>query len=211
MVSVREPFATLQSLGMVHRGHFVYASGQHGEWFVSIAKGEYDASPELLQLCSLIAEFSQDTIQVVVGAATGGTTIGRLVATRLSELLARQIPFVLLEKIEEHGILGITQEQGKLLQGKQALVEDDVLNSGQTIRRIVKLVEWAKGNVAGVSVVWNRGGLRAQDLLVPWLYAPITHQLPSYPVSECSLCAKGIPVNTDMGHGKEFLAQQAAG
>lgn len=208
MVSVRDPFASLLRLGVVHKGHFVYTSGLHGEWYVTIGKGEYAPLSELSELCRLMAAFSGDTVQVVVGAAKGGTTIGKLVAEHFGQLLSRTIPFVLLEKVEDGSGLVICDEQVSVMRGKPVLAVDDVLHTGKTLRQLIETVERAGGKVMGVSVVWNRGSLRAHDLRVPWLYAPIVHQLPSY-TAPCPLCLQDIPVNTDMGHGKEFLAQKA--
>lgn len=34
--------------------------------------------------------------------------------------------------------------------------------------------------------------------------------LNSWPEKDCSLCAKNEPINTDFGHGKDFLARKAA-
>jgi len=33
-------------------------------------------------------------------------------------------------------------------------------------------------------------------------------QLESWDADECELCKKGIPINTEVGHGKQFLEKR---
>ena len=216
MVTVREPIVMLQNLGMIRKGHYVYADSSHGEFYVALSKGKTESAElpdELVELCHAMARFSADGVEVVVSAPSGGTAIGKCVAEYLSELLGRKIPFVLLEKTKDN-LLAIRPEDVSRVERRSVLIVDDVLHHGTTVRRVLQIVRGIRGTIAGVSVVWNRGDLTPSDLLVPFLYAPIKHKLVSYlpfgfPLP-CPLCEEGVSINTDLGHGKEFLARKSA-
>ena len=206
---MQDPLEALEKIGVLHKGHFVFTSQLHSAWYVRIDKGSYKTTQELSGLCRQLALLSDDSIQVVVGPATGGSTIANLVAGHLSALLNRKIPFISLEKSEEAATFAVPSTQIHLLREKSILLVDDVLTTGMTLRRAIAVLRSIQGKIIGVSVIWNRGPLYAQDLNIPWLYALVAKELPSYPEDECPLCAQGIPVNTEMGHGSEFMSRKA--
>jgi orotate phosphoribosyltransferase len=60
-----------------------------------------------------------------------------------------------------------------------------------------------------VAALCNRGGVTAADLDVPALVSLVELSLDSWEAADCPLCRAGVPVNTDVGKGREFLAARA--
>ena len=59
-----------------------------------------------------------------------------------------------------------------------------------------------------MTALCNRGGITAADLGVPAFSALVTLSLDSWEATSCPLCRGGVPVNTDIGKGREFLASR---
>ncbi|MFC1629796.1 phosphoribosyltransferase family protein [Patescibacteria group bacterium] len=90
------------------------------------------------------------------------------------------------------------------------LVVDDVLTTGGSVRGVVEAVRKLGGYVVGVGVIANRGQVTAKDVGdVSELFALADVTMDSYPEKECPLCKKGVPINTVLGKGQEFLARRA--
>lgn len=100
----------------------------------------------------------------------------------------------------------------KVITGKRVLVVEDVLTTGGSAREVIEAVRALDGEVVGLGVLCNRGGITAEDVGgVPELFALVNVKLDAWDEAECPLCAKGVPINTDVGKGREFLARKAAG
>ncbi|MDI6883448.1 MAG: hypothetical protein QMC93_03255, partial [Patescibacteria group bacterium] len=55
-------------------------------------------------------------------------------------------------------------------------------------------------------VLCNRGGITPEDVAnPPKLFALVDLKLDTWDEAECPLCVKGIPINTEIGKGREFL------
>jgi orotate phosphoribosyltransferase len=94
----------------------------------------------------------------------------------------------------------------KLIPGKQVLVVEDVLTTGGTVKKVVGAVRELGGIVVGVGALVNRGGITAKDVGdVPRLGALINITLDVWDEKACPLCEQGVPINTDVGKGREFL------
>ena len=92
---------------------------------------------------------------------------------------------------------------------KRVLVVEDILTTGGSARKVVEAVRAIGGNVVGVGVLCNRGGVTAQDLAnVPKLEVLVNISLDAWNEADCPLCKQGVPVNPDVGKGREFLARR---
>jgi orotate phosphoribosyltransferase len=67
-------------------------------------------------------------------------------------------------------------------------------------------VRAAGAEVVGVSALCNRGGVTAAALGAPALHSLLDVRLDSWPAEACPLCRDGVPVNVDVGKGREFRA-----
>lgn len=104
----------------------------------------------------------------------------------------------------------IKRGYGEIIKGKRVLVLEDVLTTGGSVRKVVEATRAARGEVVGVGALVNRGNITAKDLGdVPRLEALVNITLDSWLEDECPLCKEGVPVNTEVGKGRDFLARKA--
>jgi orotate phosphoribosyltransferase len=96
----------------------------------------------------------------------------------------------------------------KLVAGKRALIAEDVLNTGGSALATVLASREAGADVVGATVLCNRGGVTATDLGVPKLHALIDITLDAWEEKDCPLCKDKVPVNKEVGKGRQFLESQ---
>ena len=94
----------------------------------------------------------------------------------------------------------------KLIAGKNILVVEDVLTTGGSVRKVIEAVRALGGNVIGLGVLCNRGGVTAQDVANALIFALVNVKMDAWSPVDCPLCAQGVPINTNVGKGREFLA-----
>jgi len=207
-----------KSIGILRRagaiignGHFVYKSGKHGSAYVN--KDVLYLHPEDTTLvCLVLANlFSRDSVEVVVGPMIGGIILSQHTALRLRKITHHQILSVYAEKTDDCEGFVIKRGYDKVVSGKRVLVVEDVLTTGASARKTVEAVRAVGGEVIGVGAICNRGGVTAEDVgNVPRLEVLMNIDFESWDESECPLCKQGVPINTDVGHGAEFLARLKA-
>ena len=59
----------------------------------------------------------------------------------------------------------------------------------------------------GVGALWSYLKVTANSLNVPRLEVLDGMKIETYDSSSCPLCANNVPTNTEVGHGREFLAK----
>lgn len=188
-------------------GHFVYTAGDHGSAYVN-KDAVYTSPAKTEQLCTFIAKhFQYQCIDVVIGPEKGGIILSQYVAKHLSLLTGADIPAIYAEKSDT----GFVVKRGydAYIKDKNILVVEDILNTGTSVKNVIALVESHGGNVVGVGALCNRGNVTSEELNVQDLYSTINITLEKYPADTCPLCANKVPINTEVGKGKEFLARQA--
>jgi orotate phosphoribosyltransferase len=183
-------------------GHVVYTSGRHGSAYVN-KDAVYTHPGRVRELCRLLADGVRALRpEVVCGPALGGIILSQWTAHHLRVLA------VYAEKLPAGG-LALRRGYDRLVEGRRVLVVEDVLNTGGSVREAVSAVRKAGGEVVGVAALCNRGGVTAADLDVPALVSLVELSLDSWEAADCPLCRDGVPVNTDVGKGREFLAARA--
>lgn len=206
----------LQILGKVGAAitdsHIVYTSGKHGTAYVN-KDAVYPHTAETSRLCRAIAErFADDKVEVVIAPAIGGVILSQWVAHHLTEMSGHEVFGVYAEKSENRNAFIIKRGYDKLITGKNVLVVEDVLTTGGSAKKVVEATRAIGGKVIGLGVLCNRGGIMPQGVAnVPRLEALVNVKLDAWDEEECARigpCSKGIPVNTDVGKGREFLARK---
>jgi orotate phosphoribosyltransferase len=199
---VREIFQ--EAGAVIEEGHFVYASGRHGSAYVN-KDAIYPRIRLLDELCMGLAErFSDEAmepgneVEVVAAPAIGAVDL----KTGVARILDRWVR-------GKREVRAVYSEDGQfrrgydwLVAGKRALVVEDVLTTGGSVRATVEAVRQAGGTVVGVGALVNRGNVTADSLGVPKLEALFNVSFETYDSQECPLCAANVPINTDVGHGK---------
>ena len=199
----------LQKVGSFRAGHFVFVSGLHADTYVN-KNAMYPYTHAISELCRGIAEdFKGQNIDAVVGPATGGIILSQWVAFHLREMEDREIYSTYADK-DGDGFV-IKRGYDELIKGKNVLVVEDLVTTGSSLRKVIGAARIVGANVQAAVAVCNRGAVTREMVGEPPVFKSLlTVHLDQWPAAECDLCKQGIPINTDVGHGKEFLAKNAS-
>ncbi|MEX0918621.1 MAG: phosphoribosyltransferase family protein [Candidatus Paceibacterota bacterium] len=203
----------LQVLGevgaVITDSHIVYTSGKHGSAYLN-KDALYPHTVETSRLCRVLADrFAADCPQVVISPAIGGVILSQWVAHHLSRINGRQIFGVYAEKSEDGDTFVIKRGYDKFIVGKKVLVVEDVLTTGGSAKKVVEATRAIGGHVVGLGVLCNRGGITPSEVAdVPKLDALISITLDAWAEDDCPLCKRQVPINTDVGKGRDFLARR---
>lgn len=203
-------------------GHFVYASGKHGSVYVD-KNAIYPHTALMSRLCRVIAErFAGDIVDVVIASVTSGAFLS-WVAHYLSEMRSREVLAIYAEKevapiwymgrrsFIETGNFIIKPRYEKFILTRNALVVEDVLVTGRSTANIIIAAMVGGAYPAGMGALVNCRNFTASQMGVPKLVSLVNLPLDDmWNEAECPLCAEGVPVNTDVGRGYEFLARKQA-
>lgn len=190
--------------------HIVGTSGLHMTDYVD-KEMVYPHVRETSEFCREIARHVESQTEVIVGI--GNATLAQWTAFHLGQLFSDgwKVVAIHVKKDEETSGFRFKEAYLNLIRGKRVLVMEDILTTGGTAKKVVRLVRAFGGTVIGVGALWNRGGVTAEMLGVPKVYAVINVTLPSWTEEECARigpCSRSILVNPTIGHGREFLARQ---
>ena len=219
----------LRSTGAILEGHFVYKSGRHGTQYIN-KNAVFPHPRETSQLCLEIARwFQDDYVRTVIAPAVGAVTMSHMVAEHLTKITGREVFSVYAEKKTivvldpekkgrrcfcETGEFIIGRDYEKYVTGTNILVVEDVINTGASVKRVVKAVRTNGGRVIGVGALCNRGNVTTADIgNVPKLVALARINMETLSGEDCKLfgpCSKGIPISTNVGHGREFLERKSS-
>jgi len=203
---------TMVKVGALITGsHIVYTSGRHGDSYVN-KDAIYPHTAAVSELCESFANhFAPSKPDVVVAPAIGGVILSQWTAHHLSRILGKEVLSLYAEKLPEADGFTIRRGYDKLLPNKKVLIVEDVITTGGSVRKVVDIVAALKSQIVGIAALCNRGGLRAESFTgVPELYSLAQIDLSSWTEGECPLCQKNVPINTDVGKGREFLARKNA-
>lgn len=206
MLNEDQVLEILQKVGAFRSGHFVFTSGLHSDSYV-LKDAMYAYTAETSQVCREMAErFKDANIEAVIGPAIGAAILAQWVAHHLSDLTGREVYAVYADKDGDGGFL-IKRGYDKVIAGKNTLVVEDLTTTGGSIRKVVEASRLAGAKVVGAVAICNRGNVTKEDVGNPEIFVSLVNlNLEQWPAKECELCEKNIPVNTDVGHGREFLA-----
>jgi len=200
MTAAGRAAAILAESGAVIRdSHIVYTSGRHGSAYVN-KDAVYPHTERVRELCALMADAARPLgAEVVCGPAMGGIILAQWTGHHL------ELPAVYAEKADSG--MALRRGYDALVRGRRVLVVEDVINTGGSLADAIRAVRSAGGVVVGATALCNRGGVTAADLDAPALHALVELSLDSWTAEECPLCRRGVPVNTQVGKGREFLAR----
>jgi len=197
----RRAAAVLSEVGaIVTDSHIVYTSGKHGRAYVN-KDALYPHTDRTAELCGLMADLVRDAgAEVVCAPALGGIILSQWLGHHL------RLPAVYAEKVD--GVLTLRRGYDQVVNGKRVVVVEDVLNTGGSLVETIRAVRAAGGEVVAAVALCNRGGVTAASLGVPRLESLLEVTLEAWDAAECPLCRDGVPVNTKVGKGHEFLARR---
>jgi orotate phosphoribosyltransferase len=173
--------------GTLQLGHFVLSSGRHSdEYWEKFRLLEWPRITE--QLCREIAvRYEGATVKAVVGPTTGGALLAQEVARQLGTRCLLAEPALINGGRELRR--GFT-----LLPGERALIVDDVLTTGLSLRETLSALERFQPAIVGIEVLIDRSGGTAAGQFGVACHALLTVSARTYEPGECPLCAGGVPV-----------------
>jgi orotate phosphoribosyltransferase len=202
-----------QTQAVMTDSHFVYTSGKHGSVFVRKDR-IYPFTKLTSEACEMIAEDVKDMeVEVVVGPSLCGIVLSQWTAYHLSHKTGREVLSVFTEKSDSDGQIFDRPQIFKrgydaFVKGKKVLVVEDLTTTGGSVRKVADQVRASGGNVVCVYVLVNRNPEEVNDALMgaPFKSLAVV-KAEAFDESECPLCKKSVPINTEVGHGKEYLAK----
>jgi orotate phosphoribosyltransferase len=187
-------------------GHFLYTSGLHGNTYFN-KDAIYPHTREVREICKMWADdFSDAGVETVAAPAMGGITLSHVTATVLSDITGKDVAGVYAEKVEGKGFQ-FSRGMDKFIKGKRVLVVEDILTTGGSVKSVVDLVRETGGLIVGVGVIINRGGVTPEDIGTETLDALLNIHLKAVLPRDCIKCARGVPINTKIGAGKNLVNQ----
>jgi orotate phosphoribosyltransferase len=224
---------------VIKDSHIVYTSGKHGNAYVNkdAVYPYYYETSDLCR--AIAENFADDNVEVVIGPAIGGVILSQWTAAHLTQITGHTVlgvyaereeqllldsqgndkSFVVIDKVIR--IWGgqqlvikktefvIKRGYDKLIAGKRVLMVEDVLTTGGSAKKVIEATRALGGNVIGLGVLCNRGGVTAENVgNPPKLFSLLNLKLDDWDEADCPLCAQGVPINTDVGKGREYLARK---
>jgi orotate phosphoribosyltransferase len=188
--------------------HVVLTSGKHSDTYVN-KDALYPHTKETSQVSKMMAEkFVGKNVEVVVGPATAGVVLSQWVAHHLSRIEKREVFSIYTDKTIEGGVKRQEFKRGydKYVRGKRVLIVEDITATGGSVKKVVKSVKEVKGKIVGICVMVNRvpNTINRQMFGVPFVALGV-FESEAIPASRCPMCKTNIPINTEIGHGKEFV------
>ncbi len=182
MLTKEQVLDILKEKQAVLEGHFLLTSGRHSDRYVQCAKLFQYADVSEIICKELAAQFAGEKIDLVVGPALGGVI--------MAYEMGRQLGVKNIFAERENGKM--TLRRGfKVEKGERALVCEDVVTTGGSVREVIALLQEAGAEVVGVGSVVDRSNGKV-DFGVPF-HAVLSMEVVSYEPDDCPLCKKGIP------------------
>lgn len=176
--------ALLKSTSALMQGHFQLASGRHSEFYVEKFRIMEDPAATAA-MCGMIADHFRDAgADLVIGPATGGIILAYETGRQLG------LHAIFAEKGPDDTLFF---DRGfKVKPGQAVLVVDDVLTTGGSVKKLLRLLSDAGAEVRGVAFLIDRtnGGV---DFGVPF-YACHAMSIQSFAADACPLCQRGVPL-----------------
>ena len=198
----------LEKVGAFRTGHFVFTSGLHSDSYI-LKDAIYAFTRETSQICKAMAgRFKDAGIEAVIGPAIGGAILAQWVAHHLSEMTRSEANGVFAEKDGQGGFI-IKRGYDKIIAGRNTLVVEDLTTTGCSIKKVVEASRAVGAKIVGAVAICNRGNVTKESVGNPGEFVSLVNlNMEQWSEKECELCEKGIPINTDIGHGREFLAKK---
>lgn len=177
----------LEEIGALKKGHFLYASGKHGDTYVE--KFNLLRNPQATSdVCQHFADrFRREQIDVVVGPTTGGILLAFETARQLGVAAA-------YAERKGDGEAGREFRRDTTFKpGARVLVVDDILTTGGSVRETLAALEEQPVEVVAVGVLVDRSAGATTFGDVP-LVAIASRKFDAWDAEDCPLCKEGVPL-----------------
>jgi len=195
----------LQQTGaLLPNDHFVGTSGLHFDTYIN-KDALFPHTKETAEIGTLFAEKIKDLdVEVIAAPAMGGIILSQWTAYYLSQIKNKEIFGIYAEK--KNGELQFTRGYDAYLPGKKVAVIEDLTTTGGSLKKVIDLARSAGADVIAASVMVNKDPVNVTSEFFGVPFLPLAeYPVKTYASDTCELCKQGIPVNTSIGHGKEFV------
>ncbi|MEA3295923.1 MAG: phosphoribosyltransferase family protein [Patescibacteria group bacterium] len=187
--------------GAIQEGHFVLASSCHASKYIDKER-LYQHPHKIAKLCRAIAEnFVDYEIDIVIGPEMGGIIPSQWVAYHLTNFLGHEVFSIYATKSQD-GNFVIKDKHREIVADKKALIVEDIISSGGSIKRVIEATRAVGGDIVGLGALWNRGKVTEQDLNIPILFSLVNIEIKVWDVDKCPYWLKKIPIDMDIGRGR---------
>ena len=193
---------------VVTNSHFVYVSGKHAPEYVN-KDYVYPHTAQISRIAEIIAEKYKDLpVDVIVGPSIGGIILSQWTAHHLSLLKGKEILSVFTEKQPNKDQI-FMRYYGQYVKGRNVLVVEDVVTTGGSVKKVINSVLKEGGKVLAACAIVNKDpkNINPDFIGVPFDYLAIIG-MDVWDEKDCPLCKSGVPINTEIGHGKKFLEEK---
>lgn len=189
--------------------HFKGISGRHLAGYCNI-----DPAMPHVQLISrmteaLVVPFVDDDVEVVFAPAVGAIPMAHWGSHHLSQRTKKDVSGIWADKVKPRGFQIDRAGFGEVLRGKRVLILEDMINQMFSVRELVRLVKEYGGTAVGVGSIASNRNVTAEGIGVPKLVSLAEVGYDAWDEGACDLCEKRVPMVVDIGHGDEFVANNA--
>jgi len=182
MLSEQRIMELLTQTGVLLEGHFLLTSGRHSGRYLQCARvlqhPDYAA-----ELCGKLAGFfTEEKIALCVGPALGGVVVAYEVARALG------VRGFFAER-DQNGLMAL-RRGFTVSRGERALVLEDVVTTGGSVREVLELITTLGAVAVGVGSIVDRSGGQAA-FGVPF-HSLIRLEVETYDPADCPLCRQGL-------------------
>lgn len=209
MNSSNKTLQILQKVGaIITNSHIVGTSGKHMDLYIN-KDALYPHTKDAANIGKLFAEkYAKKHIQAVVAPALGGIVLSQWTAYFLSKITEQEVLGLYTEKDEGKNQI-FTRGYDKFVTEKRVLIIEDIANTGGSVKKVIQSVRKAGGIIVGVCVMVNRDPIKNTTKTMGAPFASLSVlKAQTWDEKECPLCKKHVPINTTVGHGKEFLKKR---
>ena len=162
-------------------GHFQLTSGKHSNMYIEKIR-LFQNPAATLRICELLAELLEPLdYDTVVGPAYGGIVLAFEVS-RINEA-----NFLFTQRKDEKMTI---REGFDLSQVKKAVIVEDILTTGGSVKEVIACLEDNGIEVVAVAAIVDRGGGKV-DFGCPFLKL-LELDIPAWEAEDCELCRQGI-------------------
>ncbi len=192
----KEVLEIFENTNALLEGHFLLSSGKHSAQYFQCARVlQYPQYAE--ELAEDIGAFFHDkNVDVIISPALGGLIIGHEVARVMKTRL------VFTERSKETDVM-ILRRGFDLEDGEKALIIEDVLTTGGSVREMIKLLHNEAVEIVGTGFIVDRSADKIK-FGVP-KYAVYQIPVVVYQPEDCPLCKKGVPIDRPGSRKKKLI------
>jgi orotate phosphoribosyltransferase len=175
----------LRQNGLLREGHFVFRSGRHSAGLLD--RDLLLADPDIASHMGygLAKRFFTDHIDTVAAPSIWGAGLAQWVAYFLEPKAKVVYATPTLD-----GDFTIAEHLAELIAGKRVLLIDNLVMTGETIKRFLETLDQAGATVLGVGALWNASEPSISDRPVIGL---LNSFYEAFPEESCPICQAGGP------------------